>query len=251
MRIYYFTGTGNSLSVAKTIGGELISIPQVKEYGTVKDDVIGIVFPVYGCTVPQIVKNFLAHMNFDAEYIFAICTYGNGKGKTMEIAEQIANENGYRFDYTNAILMVDNFLPNFDIEIQKEKLPEKKVDEQLSTIVADITARKCQTLKSSVGDKLGTWLCDKVLRLKYDDYALKNYSVDNSCIQCGTCVSICPSGNIMLKEKPEFATNCTGCMACVHACQKQAIHVKGEKNKVRWKNPDVSLAELIHANRQS
>jgi len=29
MTVFYFTSTGNSLTVAKAIGGELISIPQV------------------------------------------------------------------------------------------------------------------------------------------------------------------------------------------------------------------------------
>jgi len=29
MTIFYFTGTGNSLAIAKSIGGSLISIPQV------------------------------------------------------------------------------------------------------------------------------------------------------------------------------------------------------------------------------
>ena len=62
MKIFYFTATGNSLAVAKKIGGELISISQarneqIKEY---KDDVIGFVFPTFGCTVPKIVKEFMA-----------------------------------------------------------------------------------------------------------------------------------------------------------------------------------------------
>lgn len=32
MKIFYFTATGNSLAVAKKIGGELISIPQGHEF---------------------------------------------------------------------------------------------------------------------------------------------------------------------------------------------------------------------------
>lgn len=37
MKIFYFTGTGNSLYVAQQLGGELLSIPQV-----MKDDRIEI-----------------------------------------------------------------------------------------------------------------------------------------------------------------------------------------------------------------
>ncbi len=60
MKVFYFTATGNSLAVAKKIGGELISIPQVMndENLEYKDDVIGVIFPVYGCNVPKIVSRF-------------------------------------------------------------------------------------------------------------------------------------------------------------------------------------------------
>lgn len=47
MKILYFTATGNSLAVAKKLGGELISIPQAIKNNQyeIKDDVIGFVFP--------------------------------------------------------------------------------------------------------------------------------------------------------------------------------------------------------------
>jgi len=50
MTIFYFTATGNSLALAKRIGGTLVSIPQVVDSENLyyKDDAIGVVFPVYG-----------------------------------------------------------------------------------------------------------------------------------------------------------------------------------------------------------
>ena len=61
MTIFYFTGTGNSLAVAKKIGGRLISIPQVMGLPDTRyqDDVIGVVFPVYWATAPDIIQNFI------------------------------------------------------------------------------------------------------------------------------------------------------------------------------------------------
>lgn len=53
IEIYYFSGTGNSLEVAREISqkmnGKLIPIPMVmdKEHVTPEADVIGIIFPVY------------------------------------------------------------------------------------------------------------------------------------------------------------------------------------------------------------
>jgi flavodoxin len=53
IEIYYFTGTGNSLAVARDIAlktdGKLIPIPSVMDKEIIKTDadVIGIVFPTY------------------------------------------------------------------------------------------------------------------------------------------------------------------------------------------------------------
>lgn len=61
MKTFYFTGTGNSLYIAKKVGGDLFSIPQVlkgNQY-VFKDEKIGIIFPTYGLSVPNIVKEFI------------------------------------------------------------------------------------------------------------------------------------------------------------------------------------------------
>lgn len=260
MKVFYFTATGNSLAVAKRIGGavcpagstsELISIAQVKnaERTVYKDDVIGVVFPTYGCNVPRIVQRFLRSVVFEADYTFAIGTYGNGKGQVMEIAQRIAEEGGYRFDYLNGVLMLDNCQPQFDIAKQKAKLPQKNVDGQIEVIVRDIKERKHQSLKSTAGDRFATWLCTKVLTIESDDYT-KHYRVDGNCILCGTCAKVCPAANITVGQQVEFHDHCACCQACIHACPQHAIHYKGERNTERWRNPDVTLAELIAANCQ-
>lgn len=248
MKIFYFTATGNSLAVAKQIGGELLSIPQQKEPAIYRDDVIGVVFPVYGCAVPKVVKRFLRNAFFEAEYTFAIGTYGNGRGAAMDDAIQIAKEQGYRFDYVNAVLMLDNCQPQFDIDKQREKLPDKKVEQQIQKICEDIEARKCQKLKCGVMDRFATWLCTK-LPIEPEDNP-KNFFVDENCVKCGTCADVCPVRNIQVSDKVRFSNHCACCQACIHACPKRALHYKGERNTARWRNPEVTLEELIEANRQ-
>ena len=56
--IYNFTGTGNSLWVAKKIaeatGASLVSIPSIiEEKREYKDDVIGFVYPQYAIGLPN------------------------------------------------------------------------------------------------------------------------------------------------------------------------------------------------------
>ena len=59
--LFYFTATGNSLYVAKKLERKPISIPQIVHQSnlTFKDEKIGIVAPVYGHEVPDMVKEFL------------------------------------------------------------------------------------------------------------------------------------------------------------------------------------------------
>jgi Fe-S-cluster-containing hydrogenase component 2 len=61
---------------------------------------------------------------------------------------------------------------------------------------------------------------------------------------------VCPAGNITVTDKVVYGDNCYNCLACVHACPQTAINVKLEKSTDRWRNPQVSLKEIIDANRQ-
>ncbi|WP_297634956.1 EFR1 family ferrodoxin [uncultured Clostridium sp.] len=252
MKIFYFTGTGNSLAVAKRFEGELISIPQIinEKNLSYKDEVIGVVFPTYGWNVPKIVREFLKKAKLEANYIFAINTYGMVEGGTGKVAETIAEECGYHFDYINSIMMLDNYQPSFDIAKEKEKLPKKNVEENLTKIVEDIKGKKKLKAKNGLGRKAGTWIMSNVLNFEKSDYA-KQYTVDDNCVKCGICAKVCPKGNIKVTDYVEFFEDCVCCQACIHACPKKAIHLKKEKSIERWRNPEVKLSEIIDANNQS
>lgn len=116
--LFYFTGTGNSLYVARRIENEPVSIPQVMKGERLEftDDAIGIVAPVYGHEVPAMVKDFLKRAVFHTDYFYMILTYGNRHGGAAELAKKLCDECGVSVDYINVILMVDNWLPNFDMD---------------------------------------------------------------------------------------------------------------------------------------
>ena len=82
--IYYFTGTGNSLFVAKELQKlipetELIPIAEaIKSHNYItKGKAIGFVFPCHGLTIPLPVRTFLKRIDpGSADYFFAIATRG-------------------------------------------------------------------------------------------------------------------------------------------------------------------------------
>ena len=72
--ILYFTGTGNCLYVARELAAEgerVLSIPQeLRREGELAyaDDTIGIVYPIYGHMMPDMVKTFLERATLDTPY---------------------------------------------------------------------------------------------------------------------------------------------------------------------------------------
>lgn len=253
MTIFYFTSTGNCLAVAKKIGNgktKLISIPQVvsKPDLAFADDVIGVVFPIYGFGLPKMVKKFLETAKLQGSYMFAIGTYGNLPGACMMNVQRLAELHGYKFDYAESLLMVDNYLPGFNINDQIAKLPEKRVDENLARIIADIQNRKTLDATVGIGWRVMTAMIKRGENLLVNGKQGQRYEVNQNCNHCGTCSKVCPAGNITVSDHVIFADQCEGCLGCVHLCPKNAIHLRHEKNAVRWCNPDVSLKEMISAN---
>ena len=72
--IFYFTATGNSLFVARELGGKnIVSIPQALKKGELEyeADEIGIVYPVYG-HMPMISSEVIGSKISSAIYIHSV-----------------------------------------------------------------------------------------------------------------------------------------------------------------------------------
>lgn len=108
--VFYFTATGNSLYAARQLDCECYSIPQ-EMHGEMlyKAETIGIVCPVCGHEMPQLVKDFIAQTSFVTDYLYLILTYGNRHGGASELAERFAQSVGKHFRYINVLLMPDKF----------------------------------------------------------------------------------------------------------------------------------------------
>lgn len=140
--IFYFTATGNSLYAARYLESDPISIPQVMGSDRLiyEANKIGIVCPVYGHEVPPMVKDFLKNGDFKTDYFYMVLTYGNRHGGAAELAEKLCEECGIHPAYINVLMMVDNWLPSFDMEEQVKI--DKKVEEHLAAIREDIEDRR-------------------------------------------------------------------------------------------------------------
>lgn len=247
MKILYFTATGNNLYLAKRIGNEYYSIPKlIKERRfEFEDEKIGIVFPVYFLGVPEIVEEFLNKAKLKSKYIFAVASYGGFSGAATRHLLEIGKRNGIEFSYINEILMVDNYLPMFDINKEIEKEPKKNIEENLQKIIWDIQFKREYINKHSIIRNSIRFLMKNLSKKSQFE---KKFSIENNCNSCKICEKVCPVDNIQVHNKAVFKDNCQQCLACINHCPQKAIRIKGEKSTARFINQNIRLREIIDAN---
>lgn len=256
--VLYFTGTGNSLYVAKQLDEVRVSIPQAIHNRNTEfvADTIGIVCPIYGHEMPELVKSFLKNAKFHTNYFYLVLTYGMLHGGAAELAEQYLEECGLKADYINTIIMVDNYLMAFDMKEQLALEPKKKIDEHIAKIKADIEARCHWRQKATLRDKMIHQGYLKMRKAHPIECEGGIFNVQSDCIGCGICTRVCPTGRILLvNQHAEYhdMSKCQMCLACVHHCPQNAIRLKiAEKNPMaRYHNENIRLSEIVEANNQT
>lgn len=257
--IFYFSATGNCRYVAEQLGGDIRSIPQeMRREGELsyKDDAIGIVFPLYGHLMPYMVRQFVERAKFDTPYFFLVATYGRRHANGVELAQREMRKAGVEPVYISTLLMVDNWLPNFDMDAERALVPEKRIDENLSRIRADIAARKQWIEPVTDADRAAH---EEFLRfgIAFEPQDLKDFlSIDaTACSGCHICERVCPAGCIRVEREVAVrdalaGQGCNACLACIHACPNNAFSLAlGEVNRsARFRNEHVSLAQIMEAN---
>ena len=251
MTVCYFTASGNCLYVAKRIGGTLLSIPQFMKQDSIEitDDAVGIVAPVYAVEMPMMVKEFLIKAKIKTDYFFFVYTYGSGYAEAFAHVELVCREKGLKLSYINAIQMVDNYLPGFEMQNQIDTLPKKNVEGQIEKLLSDIADRSETPVKIGAVNKAQMAMYQKMLakRILRKDTA-REYIVNDNCTRCGICAKVCPADNITVTDKVHFANKCEVCYACLHNCPQNAIHMKNERSAVRFRNEHITLKDIILAN---
>ena len=252
--VFYFTGTGNSLYVAKRLEKNPVSIPQIIKNKTLEftADVIGIVAPVYGHEMPPMVKDFLHKAVFCTDYFYIILTYGNRHGGASELAEAFCRECGITPSYINVLLMVDNWLPGFDMDEQRSM--DKKTEEHLAEIIADVRDRGRMISEVTEADREVHQRFLQNRKKLPDDAWKKLIKVTHECVGCGLCTKVCPSGSMQMEggKAVHIPERCQTCLACIHSCPNKALNMDmPEKNpSARYRNEHIRLEELIEANNQ-
>ena len=249
MKLLYYTTTGNNLYIAKQLGGELLSIPQLmkNEEFDIEDDVVGIIFPVFFATSPKTLREFIQKADIKSDYLFLITSYGSdGDQNALRIMKETLNQRGINVNYTNSVLMIDNFLPVFDMAHEKEIKKDLDVDSEIESIKNDIINRK-----EYIFDKKHFTDVENIEEILETTMTSKYHiQVGEECNNCRICTQVCPRGNITLtEENPVIGDDCDFCLGCVQHCKVRNLTINDELNPdERYRNPNIKISEIIKSN---
>jgi len=251
--VFYFSGTGNSLYVAKSISKELGNceiVSMVKPFNSIKQyDGVGFVYPTYYWGLPKIVIEFVENLKLNNNknaYYYSIATYGGLAGNAVfQMYELLLNRHGIKLNYGEKLKMFSNYVVAYDMSAKIDKIT-KKSNEKLIPIINSIKKRKCNNINKLTGifKSMNAKFINEVSNMD------KDFTVNDNCIGCGICEGICPVKNIeMVNKRPEYKHHCEQCVACIQFCPQKAINYKNlTQNRRRYTNPDISYKELTEFN---
>lgn len=267
VEIYYFSGTGNSLHVARELQKRIPEanlIPMLsllnQDVIEIKGETVGLVFPVYLTTVPAPVRTFLQKLEpKSAKYLFAVAT----RERTLCLAHifirRILKEKGKDLDADFILNMAGNSptglkpgpgSKDWVNQISKEKIVklESEIQPRLDAIQQAILTHEKYSEKDS-RRPLYHFLERTFSRLTANPNAEIPYYTDLTCSGCGTCEKVCLSQKIKVTNgKPVWQKNvkCYYCYACFNFCPTQSILVakKYTDKNGRYFHPEVTVNDI-------
>lgn len=259
-RIYYFSATGNTLTIAKRFAEgvglsetELISISNLDRMESVDFsdcDTVGIFSPVHCFGLPVIVRNFIKRILPNSKpYVYCCTTCSGMKGSSSSLFHDLLQSKGISLANEFSVIMPSNYIMRATpLSISQQNKIFEKAYSDIRYFIQQVNERKTvahfhiypfDDIAEEVAEKAVDYIQDS----NYDRY----FWLTDQCDSCGVCQAICPNFNIILKNGiPTWRGNCIQCTACIQWCPKEAIQFrKITLQKKRYHHPDVSISDMI------
>lgn len=238
----YFSGTGNSkYCLYKFLeeyapNSSAFSIEQSESVSHIrKSSEIVISYPVQFSNIPKILRDYIVANRelWKGKKIFIIATMGLFSGDGAGILARLLNSYGAVISGGLHLKMPDSI---GDVKVLKRS-PEKnkelvmKAEEKIHKVVHSIKNGKPPQEGLGIGYRLAGLFGQRL----YFGWKTKRYTdklkIDHQkCIGCGLCKSLCPMGNISIKNGLAVSSDkCTMCYRCISRCPKQAITLLGKR----------------------
>jgi len=252
--LYVYTGTGNSLWIARQLVLELKEVtlqfmPLLSKATRVEADRVGIIFPVHIWGLPSHVIQFINHLEVKPEaYLFALAVNAGQPAATLLQLKKLISTRGQSLAVGYSFVMPSNYTPwggpgPIDTQQRRFREAQEKVKAIAGTI---LRGERKKVDKGPLWQNIVfSWIYNASFRSvhKMD----KNFWVDDRCNRCEICSNVCPASNIeMTPEKPSWLHRCEQCLACLQWCPQEAIQYGKKTVKYpRYHHPQVILKDLL------
>ena len=250
-KIYYFSGTGNSLwsakKIAKSVGGECelfnIGVEAQKSEIIIEADAVIFVFPSYAYGLPVIVRNFTKSAVLRTQYFAAFVTFGSKPGGTLAALRRIIKKKNINASFFGRIPAVENYLVMFGTPttktLERGLSMQQKATEEASRAVIEKRTNRVNTFRPF--SAFVSWLFSLGIKIFY-----KHYRISDNCNGCSICQKLCPVSAINMQNgRPVFSKRCEHCQACVNICPLRAIQFGRVKfGTPGYRHPDIGIDEL-------
>jgi ferredoxin len=254
IRLYVYTGTGNSLWIARQLALELKEatlefMPNLSRDLKVEADGVGIIFPVHIWGLPNHVVQFINHLQAKPEtYFFALAVNAGQPAATLLQLQKLMSTRKWSLALGYSIVMPSNYIPwGGPGPIDTQQRLYREAQEKLKAIAGPILRGERKKVDKGPlwQNILFSWIYKMSFRSvhKLD----KNFWVDNKCNSCGICLKVCPASNIeMINERLAWLHRCEQCLACLQWCPQEAIQYgKKTVNYQRYHHPEVILEDML------
>ena len=253
-QLYVYTGTGNSLWVARQLALELEEatiefMPYLSRDFEVEADQVGIIFPVHIWGLPTHVIQFINHLHVKpGTYFFALAVNAGQPAATLLQLKKLSSNREWSLALGYSIVMPTNYIPwggPGPIGIQQRLNSEAQ--EKVKVIARSILQGDRKKVEKGPfwQNIVFSWIYKKSFQrvCKMD----KKFWVDDQCNGCGICLKVCPAANIeMINERPSWLHRCEQCLACIQWCPQEAIQYGKKTVKYpRYHHPQVTLEDMF------
>lgn len=236
IKVYYFSGTGNTQLVAKKIAeifksrgfsAKLFSMEKTDDITIDDDDIIGIGFPVAVFTTFPIVFRFLDRMDpVKGNGAFVFDTMGGSSMcGIMGRMKRILRGKGFTPLASKEFRMPPNLFFHYPEKKCRKLIPESLA--QAEKFVDEIIAGKARWKHIPLLSNLVPYLSSALYNLsqyRWHQKYIKMKIDDAKCNSCGICAENCPVHNIEILEKAKIGNRCQYCFRCAGICPRGAIH---------------------------
>lgn len=268
VEIYYFSGTGNSLYVAKELQKRIPQVELIPIVNLLRKDaiethaeIVGFVFPLHGMTLPIPVKKFLEKVSLkSSQYNFAVATRGGTKCFAFKKIDRILKKRAH---------LDSHFCLNMSSNDPKFQVYDIPTNETIAKMESQIE-HQIDLIKEVILNRLenrGTdlkfiapsgFVLERLVLLGMfiaEHTHIKDYfRSDAKCNGCGVCTVVCPSQKIkIVDQKPIWQNNklCYMCYACLNFCPQQSVQISSkwfmksytEKNG-RYSHPYATVKDI-------